>query len=178
MQRRQFSLLNDEREQNALLQQEVEHRRTLEAQLRMLAEQDALTGLATRSYFIKCAKGLLRSARHGNSAFCILMIDIDHFKRINDSWGHMQGDIVLKEVASTLRRALREVDVIGRFGGEEFIVAMPNIECQQAISIATRLKSWVADTQSASDRSALQLNQQFTLVLTGQKHIQSFNSRL
>ncbi|PYE34461.1 diguanylate cyclase (GGDEF)-like protein [Idiomarina fontislapidosi] len=158
LQRRQFSLLNDEREQNARLQQEVEHRRALEAQLRMLAEQDALTGLATRSHFIKRAEGLLRSARHDNSAFCILMIDIDHFKRINDSWGHMQGDIVLKQVASTLRCALREVDVIGRFGGEEFIVAMPNIECQQAISVATRLKSCVATIELAEPLDGISLS--------------------
>tara|TARA_B100001059_G_scaffold150234_1_gene150131 strand:- start:1596 stop:2567 length:972 start_codon:yes stop_codon:yes gene_type:complete len=139
LQRKQFSLLNEEREQNLALQQEVEHRKSLEAQLRRLAERDTLTELDTRSHFIKRAEALLERALRENSAFCLLMIDVDHFKQINDTWGHTRGDEVLKQVAKTIRQSLRRVDVVGRFGGEEFIVAMPNTHHKEAVTLAQRL---------------------------------------
>ncbi|HAR56253.1 MAG TPA: hypothetical protein DCR58_05630 [Idiomarina baltica] len=139
LQRKQFSLLNEERDQNLALQREVEHRKSLEAQLRRLAERDTLTELDTRSHFIKRAEALLERALRENTAFCLLMIDVDHFKQINDTWGHTRGDEVLKQVAKTIRQSLRRVDVVGRFGGEEFIVAMPNTHHKEAVKLAQRL---------------------------------------
>ena len=139
LQRKQFSLLNEERDQNLALQREVEHRKSLEAQLRRLAERDTLTEVDTRSHFIKRAEALLERALRENSGFCLLMIDVDHFKQINDTWGHTRGDEVLKQVAKTIRQSLRRVDVVGRLGGEEFIVAMPNTHHKEAVTLAQRL---------------------------------------
>jgi diguanylate cyclase (GGDEF)-like protein len=75
----------------------------------------------------------------------MLMVDIDHFKSVNDRWGHQQGDIVLVQVAETCRKSLRRGDIIGRYGGEEFIALLPNIRLAQALKIADRLVSAVND---------------------------------
>ena len=74
-----------------------------------------------------------------------LMLDIDHFKKINDTYGHAGGDEVLKEFANRLRRGLRGIDLCGRFGGEEFLVAMPDTDAEAANMVADRLRRFIAD---------------------------------
>ena len=144
LQRTQFALLQDEREQNQQLTEEISRRRSLEAQLRGLAERDMLTGLANRSHFMQRAEGLLQRAQVDRAPFSLFMIDTDHFKTVNDTWGHSQGDRVLSAIAEACRGSLRPQDVIGRFGGEEFIVALPNTHPKDARVIAERLRQRVA----------------------------------
>lgn len=108
-----------------------------------LAVTDALTGLFVRNYFLTHAQEeLARSARHG-LACTVFMADLDGFKQKNDTFGHLVGDVVLREVARLLQRNLREVDLIARFGGEEFILLLIETPVEQAMPIAERLKQLV-----------------------------------
>ena len=147
LQRTQFALLEEERVQNRQLVEEIARRKSLEAQLRQVAEQDALTGLDSRRHFMARAEALLKRARHEKAPFSLCMIDVDHFKAINDTWGHGQGDRVLAALAETCRRSLRPQDVIGRFGGEEFIVALPDTHPRDALMVAERLQQRISDLE-------------------------------
>ena len=147
LQRTQFALLEEERVQNRQLMEEIAHRKSLEAQLRQVAEQDALTGLDSRRHFMARAEALLRRARHEKAPFSLFMIDVDHFKAINDTWGHSQGDRVLAAIAETCKHSLRPQDVVGRFGGEEFIVALPDTHPQDALMVAERLQRKVSELE-------------------------------
>ena len=110
------------------------------------AHTDFLTGLANRRFFLESAENeLARSARYGK-AVSILMLDIDHFKRINDTYGHMTGDVVLQKLADLCRSTLREVDIMGRWGGEEFSILLPETDGKSAEEAAERIRRLVADT--------------------------------
>lgn len=145
LQRRQFALLQEERVHNRQLVEEIAHRKSLEAQLRSVAEQDVLTGLDSRGHFMERARELLQRAQFDGAPFSLFMIDVDHFKAINDTWGHRQGDRVLAAIADTCKHSLRPQDVIGRFGGEEFIVALPDTHPKDAQMVAERLQQKVSE---------------------------------
>lgn len=114
--------------------------------LRELSRQDALTGLSNRRAFIESLDAeLLRGERYRHDT-ALLMIDIDHFKSVNDRWGHPVGDEVLTAFADSCRRLSRRVDVVGRLGGEEFAILMPHTDADQAVLLAERLRNTVADT--------------------------------
>lgn len=158
LQCKQFAHLYEERVQNRQLLKEIAHRQSLEAQLRMLAEQDALTGLDSRSHFMKRAQALLRRSQLDKAPFTLFMIDVDHFKSINDTWGHSHGDWVLTEIAGACIQSLRPQDVIGRFGGEEFLVALPDTSLDDAHRVAERLQQKVAELPLKEEMSGLQLS--------------------
>ncbi|EFH10507.1 PleD family two-component system response regulator [Pseudoroseomonas cervicalis] len=105
-----------------------------------LAVTDSLTGLRNRRYIIRHLEGLLR-----NGPAALLMLDVDRFKAVNDTYGHGVGDIVLREVAARMKRHLRDVDVVARFGGEEFVVAMAAATQEEAMQIADRLRLSMAE---------------------------------
>ncbi len=112
-------------------------------QVEALAVTDALTGLSVRGYFLERAREeLARSTRHGLSCV-VLMADLDRFKDKNDTFGHLVGDVVLKEVARLLRGGLREIDLIARFGGEEFLLLLTETAIDQAMPVAQRLRQLV-----------------------------------
>ena len=158
LQRKQFALLHKERGQNRQLLREIAHRKSLEAQLRMVAERDALTGLDSRSHFMKRAEALLQRSQSENAPFSLFMIDVDHFKAINDTWGHTNGDWVLTEIAQTCMRSLRPQDVIGRFGGEEFVVALPETRTEDARIVAERLQRAIAGLPGKEEMKGLRLS--------------------
>ncbi|WP_404463158.1 GGDEF domain-containing protein [Vreelandella aquamarina] len=158
LQRKQYALLHEEREQNRQLHKEIAHRESLEEQLRVLAERDALTNLNNRGHFMNVAKKLLQRSQTDNVPFSLFMIDIDHFKQINDTWGHSYGDWVLIRVADVCAEVLRPSDVIGRFGGEEFVVALPNTSTNDAQRVAERLKQRVAELAFTDEMSELSLS--------------------
>ncbi len=105
-----------------------------EAGLQLAADTDALTGVGNRRWFL----GRLPPAPLANSALAIL--DVDHFKQINDRFGHPVGDLVLASVATAIRDGLREGDVLARYGGEEFALFLPNVDEQDARTVAERLR--------------------------------------
>lgn len=117
-----------------------------ENHLRHLAETDALTHLVNRATFEHMLDVALDSARREGSSLCVVMADLDHFKRINDTHGHLVGDGVLREVAARLRSAVRDIDVVGRYGGEEFIVIFAKASLDTAREIAERIRTRIAGT--------------------------------
>lgn len=110
------------------------------------ATTDFLTGVSNRRYFMDlAAKEFERSHRY-NQIFSVLMIDIDHFKQINDQYGHAFGDAVLKIVAQTVLRTLRKTDSLGRIGGEEFAALLPQSNTETAFAIAQRVINSISST--------------------------------
>jgi diguanylate cyclase (GGDEF)-like protein len=101
---------------------------------------DYLTGLKTRGYFEQQLDMELARAERRGTPIALLMIDIDHFKRLNDTHGHQAGDLVLRDVATILTRDLREIDTAARYGGEEFILLLPETDQQGAKLVAQRLR--------------------------------------
>jgi len=112
-----------------------------------VSSRDALTGLYNRWYVIeKIDTELNRALRHG-SPMSLLMLDIDHFKRINDTWGHAAGDEVLKSVGKLLRDSCRVYDVPGRYGGEEFCIVLPETRMGNTAAVAERIRQRFETTQ-------------------------------
>jgi len=109
------------------------------------AVTDSLTGLYNRRYALPHLAKMAEQARRNGSDFAVMVLDIDHFKSINDAHGHAVGDRVLVEVAERLRDNLRAVDLIARIGGEEFLVAMPDTSAEQARGAAERLRRRIED---------------------------------
>ena len=108
-----------------------------------LSSRDPLTGLANRRQFeLQLASEVDRVARAGEPAL-VLMIDIDHFKRVNDAHGHQAGDVVLKAVANALRDCIRPMDTVARFGGEEFSMILPNCPPSFGMMVAERIRTHV-----------------------------------
>ncbi|MCW3480358.1 sensor domain-containing diguanylate cyclase [Neisseriaceae bacterium JH1-16] len=119
-------------------------RQQLEDELRRLATTDALTELHNRRAFLAEAEPLLQRARQQGRPVSLIMLDIDHFKQINDSYGHPAGDQALRRLADALREVLRASDICGRLGGEEFAALLPGTALPDAMRIAERLRQRAA----------------------------------
>jgi diguanylate cyclase (GGDEF)-like protein len=116
-----------------------------EMELRRIAERDQLTGVLTRRGFIeKANQEIARCHRYGRAASLILL-DVDHFKTVNDTWGHPAGDEVLRELAATLQGGARAADVLGRLGGEEFAMLLPETGMPDALVAAERFRVALAE---------------------------------
>ncbi len=126
------------------LRDELNRRKALEKNLVRLAHQDSLTGLMNRRAFLKRLDEEIGRAQRYHSELCYMVIDIDHFKRINDTHGHPAGDAVLKSFAATLREVIRSSDFVGRIGGEEFAVALPNTSLTLGNELAERIRKHIA----------------------------------
>ncbi len=124
---------------------DITERKALEQELRHLATTDPLTGACNRRYFMSVlGQEIERSARHG-SPVSVIMLDLDHFKAINDSHGHATGDKVLIETVNTCQANLRETDLLGRMGGEEFAVLLRGTDHAGAMGLAERLCQAIRD---------------------------------
>ncbi|MFC1501609.1 GGDEF domain-containing protein [Elusimicrobiota bacterium] len=104
------------------------------------SRKDSLTGLYLRRYFLERLEEEMQRAKRYESSFSILMIDIDHFKRINDTHGHVVGDNTLQAIAKILETSLRPVDLIGRYGGEEFVVLLSQTSIEESTKIANKIR--------------------------------------
>jgi diguanylate cyclase (GGDEF)-like protein len=118
----------------------VLHRSVLVKQLEELATTDQKTGLLNIAGWRQIADRELA----GRSPFGVLMVDLDHFKRVNDTYGHLAGDEVLKAVAGAVRRNVRDYDSVGRFGGEEFVVLLPGLRDGEVLAVAERIRRAIA----------------------------------
>lgn len=118
-------------------------------ELTELATRDPMTGCFNRRAFFAAFDPIFARARSGGR-LCVLMTDIDHFKSFNDRFGHAVGDLVIKSVAKALGATLRPQDVLGRYGGEEFCILLPDLDPEQALLVAERLRLRVEQTASSS----------------------------
>ncbi len=126
-----------------------------------LANIDGLTGVYNHRYFQTVLdQEISRSLRY-NTSISILMIDIDHFKRINDDFGHQVGDFVLREFSKIIQDNLRKYDILARYGGEEFVVILPESTAEQALIVAEKLRSVVEQTSIQDNREKYQLTASF-----------------
>jgi len=113
-------------------------------QVTVESQRDFLTGVFNRKTFEKYADEQLTASKQAHDSLCLLMIDIDHFKRFNDRYGHLIGDEVLKTVAKTLINSLKGQDMVARFGGEEFVVILPQTPIEGAQKIAEMIRTAIA----------------------------------
>lgn len=127
---------------------DVTERRARLRDLEYKAKIDALTEVPNRGHFLQVAELELGRAQRYSNPLSLLLLDIDHFKQINDQHGHKAGDRVLASVADTCRRTLREIDVVGRIGGEEFAVLLPETGAPRALEAAQRLRQAVGQTRT------------------------------
>lgn len=119
----------------------------LRAEFEHLASHDALTNVLTRRVFLDaCEQELARCRRHGRS-MALLLLDIDHFKTINDTHGHQMGDRVLVDLVGRIAAQLRQPDQLARFGGEEFVLLLPETSLEEAVTVAERILAHVAETR-------------------------------
>jgi diguanylate cyclase (GGDEF)-like protein len=116
------------------------------AEILKYATSDALTGLNNRRQFEERLKQEVSNAKRQKHPLCAIMLDIDFFKKVNDTYGHFAGDVVLKKVASIIKSALREYDIPSRYGGEEFIILLPSTKLNDAYIVAERLRRMVEAT--------------------------------
>jgi diguanylate cyclase (GGDEF)-like protein len=117
--------------------------------LRHLGMTDPLTGVYNRRYFDQRLHEETDRALRSGQALCCMMLDVDHFKRINDAFGHAAGDVVLREMTLHIKAQLRTSDVMARYGGEEFAVLLTQTEISPALAIAERIRQTVADARFA-----------------------------
>jgi diguanylate cyclase (GGDEF)-like protein len=115
--------------------------RALQEEVMRLSQEDHLTGLLNRRRITQLLDNEFRRARRYDSTFSIILMDIDDFKAVNDRFGHQAGDMVLKKIADVIRKGLRATDLIGRWGGEEFLILSPETDVAGGISLAEKMRT-------------------------------------
>lgn len=136
--------LDEERRTKELLRQQSEELALRNRELGELAVRDGLTRALRRGHIEAELRRMIQSLHRKHDDFCVLMLDIDFFKRVNDTWGHAVGDEVLRQLAARAQASLRAGDLFGRWGGEEFIVLMPATRLTEAVEAAQRLRLAIA----------------------------------
>jgi diguanylate cyclase (GGDEF)-like protein/PAS domain S-box-containing protein len=134
---------------------DVSEQKNYENRLRELAIADPLTGCYNRRYFYEMAHSYFEHMRRSARPLSILMLDLDHFKYINDTYGHLHGDRVLQKVAAACKSRLRAADIFARFGGEEFVLAMPDTNLREAAIVAERLRAAIEKVINEPDQIAV-----------------------
>jgi len=122
---------------------EIAARKRIEEKLRIMANRDALTKVYNRRRFLEFLEMEVKKVKRTNKALCLMILDIDKFKNINDQFGHAVGDQVLCHFTTVVSSGIREIDVFGRLGGEEFGVILPETSREEALVVAERLRSMV-----------------------------------
>ena len=134
-------------------------------ELEQQAYSDYLTGLTNRRAFIDKAKEILLRRKRYNEKLSLMMFDIDYFKHINDTYGHAVGDLVLQKIGDISRKTLRDVDIIGRIGGEEFAVLMPQTDMNEALNAAERLRmAFINNPVLLSENESIEFTASFGVV--------------
>ena len=134
-----------------MLSRNITEGKKLEFKLRHLSRHDSLTNLYNRRTLLELLEQDIHRASRYKTPFSLCMLDIDYFKHINDTYGHIVGDTVLKELSKLLRDNLRDIDYTGRYGGEEFIVALPQTTLTQANEFSERLRNKIAALKFQGD---------------------------
>ncbi len=142
--------------------------REREERMRLLSRTDVLTGLSNRRSIMEALdQELGRAARQGTT-LSVVILDLDHFKRINDTWGHPAGDQVLREAARILRESVRDTDLLGRYGGEEFMIVLPGADVHEAMGVLERCRIRLAEAEIVTEtQDRLRISASFGLACGG-----------
>lgn len=135
----------------------ITRRKLLELDYARLASTDPLTDLPNRRFFDEYARIELERLRRFGGAMSVLMLDLDHFKLLNDRYGHLAGDAVLKTVGASCKTALRDSDLLARIGGEEFVLLLPETDEAGAIVLAEKIRSIIEDLRIRTDAGTLRV---------------------
>ncbi len=132
----------------------IEHRRA-EDEIKQLAGTDALTGLYNRGHFFELAEQEFERTRRYAHPLSILMLDVDNLKTVNDTFGHLAGDLLIETVAKLCRKELRKIDLVGRYGGDEFVALLPETPLPKAVRVVERLRARAAQKALHFDGQAV-----------------------
>jgi len=151
---------------NDKLHKEVEHMEVLkesESHFKFLASHDTLTGILNRRAFIEMAEVQITNAAYLNIPCCLAMMDIDHFKNLNDTYGHLAGDEALRHTVKTIESKLRKNDFMGRYGGEEFILFFYNTDEETGLTVLERLRNSLAESPVPLVKGPVEIHASFGL---------------
>jgi two-component system cell cycle response regulator len=150
---------------------------TTREKLRSLASHDGLTGLWNHSAILEMLSHELSRADRHNSSVGVVLFDLDYFKKVNDTYGHLTGDHVLTEIAHVARSLTRPYDAVGRYGGEEFLVVLPGCDPLTAVSHAERLRTAISHAVvKASDEQEVQVTASFGVTVAGRQSVSSIDA--
>ncbi len=152
-----FNDKSDKRIKNLQILNQVESTRKQAELYRELAGTDSLTILVNRRQFLEIAEAAIQKVKSGQDQLAIIMLDIDHFKNVNDQYGHKAGDEVLSTIAASIKQSLRPGDVAGRYGGEEFIILVSGASSDQCFKIAERIRRAVAQLTINIEQAVIRL---------------------
>ena len=165
--KRIFNDKSDRRVKNLEILHQVEITRKQADLYREMANTDSLTSLLNRRRFMEIAEIALQQAKIDRGDLAIIMLDIDHFKNVNDQYGHQAGDEVLSAVAAGIKKSLRGGDVAGRYGGEEFVVLVVGASAEQCVNIAERIRRAVARMEIQSNQVTVRVTISLGLICIG-----------
>ena len=126
-------------------------------QFRLQASRDDLTGIPNRAAILEVLRRSLEQAHQGDSPVSIILADVDRFKQVNDTYGHLVGDTALRRTAALLQSRLRREDAVGRYGGEEFLIVLPGSDAQRAFDVAERVRTHVESQSITTSVAKLSL---------------------
>jgi diguanylate cyclase (GGDEF)-like protein/PAS domain S-box-containing protein len=124
---------------------DISEKKQMEEELRSLSVTDFLTNTYNRRYFIGQLENEIERSKRFSGVFSLIMFDLDHFKRVNDTYGHNAGDVLLRSVTDTVKDSIRKIDCLARWGGEEFILLIPGTPAQKAVILAERLRIKISE---------------------------------
>lgn len=179
VQRQEYALFQQVSSINRDLQNEIKQRQALEEELKRQATTDPLTGLFNRRQYEMLFNRERERCSRQHKFISLCVADLDHFKRINDTYGHDIGDLALRHAADLFSNLLRQSDVVGRFGGEEFVLILPDTDLEQAVAVISRLRQELESTPLASPAGEIRLTATFgvTQVFTGDDSIEAVIKR-
>jgi diguanylate cyclase (GGDEF)-like protein len=137
---------------------DIRDRKEIEEKLNQLAITDSLTGIFNRRHIMVLAEQELERSQRLGRELSIVLFDVDHFKQVNDSFGHLVGDQVLESLARTCQANLRSFDSLGRYGGEEFLVVLPETDAPTAWAVAERLRSLVECLEVSQSQGVMRVS--------------------
>ncbi|MFT5236346.1 MAG: diguanylate cyclase (GGDEF)-like protein/PAS domain S-box-containing protein, partial [Shewanella sp.] len=143
---------------------DISERKRLEAQLRILASTDPLTGAYNRRSFNEESHRAMSSCSRQQKIFSILLLDLDLFKRINDNYGHTAGDKVLIATVKAINACIREADILGRYGGEEFVIALPDADKHKAKEVANRIRLYIENMEINTEGHSIKITASIGIV--------------
>jgi len=143
---------------------DVTERTLLQEKLTQLATIDSLTGVYNRTFFLELSRERLANSSPGKNPLSLIMFDIDHFKSINDRYGHEHGDIALQHIVEVCSRHTREKDVFGRYGGEEFVLCLPETTLTQAGQLAEVIRRDIEASTLHTASSSIHITASFGVV--------------